>query len=305
MHRSSTSTTAWFLGALTIGALACGGSTATPLPAPQSDGGAAEVVSADGVLGPHGPECRVALQCAMHGDGRRKGEACLASAPRQAKEAFGCIQQACPAGESLGPCIVAQCWEPFSTCWSGGRSGEATCGATWSCFGECGNDETCLTACLHAASPEAQRRFVEVEVCSDAFVANACAGKPSPECDQTGLASTCAAGLVACLEQGAKTPPRHSQTACDRRAQCAHWVGPKLPSATTVAPEGAAARCRIESARVHAGCPKADVAALSALEACLAASPCDAALPTNCAKQAASWSPSDLCVEILQLPVGP
>ena len=234
---------------------------------------------AAGIIG-----CRAVLDCALLCDAPGCREECLADAGAPSDGAaavLDCLDQRCAASAAgLGRCAVAECFDAVQACYFEGQRGAASCGETWTCFGDCGDHGACLGGCRAAASLEAQRRFYAVELCSDAWVVTECRS-PGDVCDLEAMHGPCAAELGECVAH--EQPPATPQTeqACAALAGRAAWP--------------ARVSCVDDTRAALAGCPTADKEALRAVQACVIGVGCAGDPASSCGP----WTPSSLCLEVL------
>ena len=227
-------------------------------------------------------DCRPVFECALYCDGDECADPCYADAKSPAdadgaRAIMQCLDTNCAASTDLPACLVEHCFEPLNTCYYKAADGDAACGATWSCFGDCGDDPACLDACLAATSHAAQRLFSAVEVCSDRYVINQCTA-PGDACDIEALHTVCKTKLDACLTHEAPAPTEQTIAVCDALKPCAHDD------------------CAGVVQNLLAGCPSTDREAFLAREACLAGKTC--AEMGSCP----AFEPSSLCLEVLPPP---
>ncbi len=250
--------------ALCLWMLACADELAPPAPAATS-------------------ACRTALTCALLCEGGDCRSACFGELEERdlaaSAEALACIDRECPAAAGAaarGACAAETCGAAVVGCYFPSPRGTATCAATWRCFGACGDNESCLADCAAAIRPEEAAAFVDVELCSDHYVAFTCA-EAGDACDQEALSGACAPALRACLAPGLAPEAPWMRSFCT-----------DAPSRFPPTPEA----CLISVREVLAACPVADAEALAR------AGECAAAGRAGCA----AFSPSPLCLEILGSP---
>ncbi len=230
-------------------ALLCGCSPDEPAPQPA----------------PPIPGCRPDLECALY-----EGKDCQT---RDVVDALVTCRD-----EQGVAALTAACFPDLERCYYGdGGPGEASCGAVWSCFGDC-PDNACYDGCLAAASPSARPLFATVEICSDHHRVFECP-QGGPECDIAALHGPCASTLDACLDHVPATLPDTTTTACTHLSDCG------------LRDEAA---CLTAATRILTGCPTADRQRWHELSECLA----NVACADDPVETCGGWAPSELCREV-------
>lgn len=227
--------------------------------------------------------CRQTLECALYCDGPTCAPDCLEGAPDSdvalVSDVLACLAT-CPDGPERGPCIAERCFEPYRACYVRGQTGDRTCADTWTCFGDCGDEPSCIDSCLAQASMEGLRQFVAVEVCSDTYVTTVC---EQPDCDADALSTVCQPSFFECLDAGLPDTSQELQLSCQQAAFCEWSDSPREVE-----------DCERTVRRALAGCPTADKQQLLAAQSCLANAACTEVGWRACP----GWVTSDICQEI-------